>query len=96
VDDRVLLRDLRAAIQETDGQGAEAQARAIYAVLARHGATEADVRRLLGRARERRRTELSALHLHLDRLIGEREEAEATAEAVDRFLREFGRPDPES
>jgi hypothetical protein len=90
VDDRALLRDLTAAIRETEGHGAQAQAAAIFAVLARHGATEADVRRLLGRARDRRGAELRALRSKLDVLIEEREDAEATADAVDRFLREHG------
>jgi hypothetical protein len=91
MDDRALLRDLKTAIQQSDGQGADAQARAIFAVLAQHGATEADVRRLLGRARDRRRSELTSLQQHLDLLIEEREEAEATATAADRFLRDLRR-----
>jgi len=88
VDDRALLRDLQAALQSTEGQGAEAQAGAISAVLAQHGATVADIYRLRGRATTRRRNELSSLRLHLDGLIAQREVATATAEAVDRFLRQ--------
>ncbi len=87
MDDRALLRDLQAALHETEGQGAEAQAAAIGRVLAQHGATVADIYRLRGRARSRRQTELSALHQRLDGLIEQREIARATAEAVDRFLR---------
>ncbi len=86
VDYRALLRDLKTAMQETEGRGAQAQADAIEAVLARHGATEADVRRLLGWARGGRRAELRTLRSKLDVLIEGRE----TADAVDRFLREHG------
>jgi hypothetical protein len=87
LDDRALLRDLKTAIESTEGQGAQAQAAAIGSVLARHGATEADVRRLLDRARSRRRTELAALQQRIDGIIEHREVDAATADAVDRFFR---------
>ena len=91
MDDRALLKDLRLAIQGTEGQGAEVQAAEISAVLARYGATVADVQRLLGWARQRRRTELRSLRSRIDAIIENRENHEidaATADAVDRYLRE--------
>jgi len=91
VDDRALLKDLRLAIQGTEGKGAEVQAAEISAVLARYGATVADVQRLLGWARQRRRTELRSLRSRIDAIIENRENHEidaATADAVDRYVRE--------
>lgn len=93
VDDRALLRDLKEAIQSTDGQGAAAQARAIEEVLRRHGASAADVQRLLGVAKRRRHAEISGLQQRIDGLIESRANQEvdqATADAVDRFLRGLG------
>jgi hypothetical protein len=87
MDDRALLRDLKNAIQSTEGQGATAQAAAISEVLARHGATVADVQRLLGWARTRRKNELVGLQQRISGIIEHREIDEATAAAVDRFLR---------
>ena len=87
MDDRALLRDLKSAIQSTEGQGAAAQGAAIEGVLQKHGATVADVRRLLGWARTRRQRELTGLSQRLDALIEHREIDAATAAAVDHFLR---------
>ena len=87
MDDRALLRDLKAAIDRTEGQSPAAREDAVGAVLREHGATEADVGRLLGRARQQHRRELSGLARRLDGLIGQREEMESTVEAVERFLR---------
>lgn len=87
MDDRALLRDLTNAIQSTEGQDATVQAGAISEVLARHGATVADVQRLLGWARSRRKNELAGLRRRLAGIIEHREVDEATAAAVDRFLR---------
>jgi len=92
VDDRELLRELQVAIQKTEGEGAEAQAAAISAVLSHHGATVADIRRLLGWANQGRRNELSSLQRRLDALIEHREVDAATADAVDRFLRRQRQP----
>ena len=93
VDDRALLRDLTTAIQSTDGEGQAAQAAAIDAVLARHGASVADIHRLLGWANKRRRDELNSLQRRIGGIIEHRENREidaATADAVDRFLRRSG------
>lgn len=95
MDDRALLRDLKTAIQSTEGRGAEAQSAEINAVLARHGATVADVQRLLNWAKQRRRNELRSLRQRLDGIIVHRENEEidvATAEAVDHFLRQRSGP----
>jgi ParB-like chromosome segregation protein Spo0J len=88
MDDRALLRDLKAAMDRTEDLTAAERAEAIEAVLQEHGATTADVGRLLGRARRQHRRELSGLAQRLDGLIEQREEMESTAEAVERFLRE--------
>jgi hypothetical protein len=87
VDDRQLLRDLQAAQERTAHESRAEQAAAIEAVLARHGATMADVQRLLTAARRRRNNELSRFQGGLAGLIEEREAESATADAVDRFLR---------
>jgi hypothetical protein len=87
MDDRALLRDLKAAMERTAGESAAGRAEAIQSVLDAHGATAEDVARLLHRARSRRRAELSALTERLDSLISRREETKATVEAVERFLR---------
>ena len=87
MDDRALLRDLKAAIDRTEGQPLAARSEAVGAVLREHGATLADVGRLLSRARRQHRTELSGLARRLDGLIGQREEMESTVAAVERFLR---------
>ncbi len=95
MDDRALLRDLKTAIRSTEGQGAEAQSQAIDAVLTQHGASVADIQRLLGLANRRRHTELLSLQRRIGGLIEHRENLEidtATADAVDRFLRERKRP----
>jgi hypothetical protein len=95
VDDRALLRELKLAIQSTDGRSAEAQAQAIDAVLRRYGASVADIHRLLGWANKRRRAELTSLQRRIDGLIETRENHEidqATADAVDLFLRGRGGP----
>ncbi len=101
VDYRALLRDLTIAYRATEGLGAAAQAAAINAVLAKHNATADDVQYLRARARSRRRVELDGLSRRLGAVIEHREqeheEDEATAEAVDRFLRGLGGapPNPE-
>ena len=87
MDDRQLLRDLQAAVERTRGRGRAEEAAAIEAVLAQHGATPADVQRLLHTARSRRNTEISRLQSGLSDLIAEREIESETADAVDRFLR---------
>jgi hypothetical protein len=90
VDDRQLLRDLQAAVERSRARGRAEEAAAIEAVLAQHGATLADVQRLLRAARTRRDTELSRLQGGLSDLIAEREAESETADAVDRFLRGRG------
>lgn len=90
VDDRQLLRDLQAAVERTRGRGRAEEAAAIEAVLAQHGATPADVQRLLRAARSGRDSEISRLQSGLSDLIAERETASETADAVDRFLRGHG------
>lgn len=87
MNDKELLRDLQVALEQTAGQGHAAQAKAIEAVLARHGATLSDIQRLLLAARRRRYAEIARLHARLDGLIAEREVAQETADAADRFLR---------
>lgn len=93
MDDRALLRDLRQAVQQTESQGKDAQAAAIFAVLKQHGATTADVQRLLGWARSRRSRELGGLQARLNSMIESQSAAEETAAAVDRFLRERNLPE---
>jgi len=92
VDDRALLRDLTNAIRSTEGQGAAAQAAAIEHVLNQHGANLTDVQRLLGWARTRRQRELTGLTQRLGGVIEQREIDAATADAVDRFLRDRNIP----
>lgn len=87
MDDRALLRDLRAAIERTEGQDTAARNAAVQAVLREHGATTADVARLLRRARQQHRNELQGLALRLGGLISAREEMEETSAAVEEFLR---------
>lgn len=87
VDDRALLKDLQQAIKATEGQSSEAQMAAINAVLERHGATAADVHRLLHAANRRRRTELQSLQQRIGGIIEHLEIDVATADAVDAFLR---------
>lgn len=87
MDDRALLRDLKTALEQSEGQSAVNRAEAIQTVLDAYGATVNDVARLLHRARRRRKTELSGLAQRLDGLITHREEMEETVEAVERFLR---------
>jgi hypothetical protein len=89
VDDRALLRDLRAALERTEGSGAAERQRAIQDVLDAHGATADDVARLLRRARTQHRSQLQGLSSRLEDLIALREEEQATAEAVERFLRDL-------
>jgi|HubBroStandDraft_4_1064222.scaffolds.fasta_scaffold1752194_1 hypothetical protein len=87
VDDRALLRDLRAAIEESEGAGAEARQEAIRAVMQRHGATLDDVARLLHRARSQHQSQLRGLASRLEGLIARREEDASTVHAVEEFLR---------
>lgn len=87
MDDRQLLRDLQAAVERTRGQGRAEEAAAIQEVLTQHGASMADVQRLLRAARSRRNNELARLQGGLSGLIAERAVESETADAVDRFLR---------
>ena len=91
IDDATLLRELRRALDSVTGQGAEAQAAALRGVLARYNATLDDVTRAVRRVKERHRRELAGLTQRLARLAEQREEDEATADAVDAFLRGLGR-----
>lgn len=87
-DEDALLRELRHTLEESAGLPPETLAIALRAVLARHGATENDLARLLSRAaRQRRARELSGLARRLRQLADHRADAEATAAAVDAFLR---------
>ena len=90
MDDRLLVRDLWLALDAVSGQGADAQAKAIREVLDKHGATMNDVARIVGRIRQRRRSELGGLASRLDALAERRADAEETAAAVDAFLRTHG------
>ena len=87
VDDRALLRDLRAAIESTEGAPAEARQEAIRAAMNQHGATLEDVARLLQRARSQHRTQIRGLASRLEDLIARKEEGESTVQAVEEFLR---------
>ena len=91
IDDATLLRELRRALELAAGGGQAAQAAALREVLARYGATVEDVTRAVGRVKQRHAQELSGLTQRLARLANEREEAAATADAVDTFLRSLGR-----
>lgn len=91
IDDTTLLRELRRALEAAAGGGAEEQAAALREVLARYRATVDDVVRAVRRARERHQRELGGLTRRLARLADQREEDQATAEAVDTFLRSLGR-----
>lgn len=87
INQRLFLRDLQEALQKTEGQGSAARHQAIQAVMSKHGATADDVARLLGRARQQQRRELSGLASRLTGLIARREEMESTVAAVEEFLR---------
>jgi hypothetical protein len=87
-DEAALLRELRHTLEESAGLSHEALAEALRAVLTRYGASEADLSRLLSRAaRQRRARELSGLAHRLEQVAEQREDAQATAQAVDLFLR---------
>ena len=88
ITDAQLLRELRRALDEVADQGIDAQARAIEATLRRLNATMPDVVRALNRVRERRRHELAGLAERIGALAESQSEAEETADAVDRFLRQ--------
>jgi DNA-binding transcriptional regulator YbjK len=91
-DEAALLRDLRRTLEESAGLSQEALAAALRDVLSRHGATQDDLSRLLSRAaRQRRARELSGLAQRLEQVADQREDALATAEAADTFLRSLGR-----
>lgn len=87
ISDTQLLRELRRALDAVAGEGADAQARALEETMQRLDATMPDVVRALNSVRERRRTEIARLAGRIDALASGFEEAEETAEAVDRFLR---------
>jgi hypothetical protein len=87
IDDRALLRDLRSAIESTEGSSAETRQDAIRAVMQQHGATLDDVARLLQRARSQHRSQIRGLASRLSDLIARREEDELTVRAVEEFLR---------
>jgi len=90
ISDTQLLRELRRALDAVAGQGTDAQARALEETMQRYNATMPDVVRALNGVRQRRRHELARLAGRIDALASGYEEAEETAEAVDRFLREMG------
>ena len=87
VDDRALLRDLKAAMERTEGSPTPDRQDAIRGVLEEHGATLADLSRLLQRARSQHRVQLRGLSSRLGDLIARREEDESTVAAVEEFLR---------
>lgn len=87
ISDTQLLRELRRALDAVAGQGTDAQARALEETMLRYNATMPDVMRALNRVRERRRQELARLAGRIDALASGYEDAEETAESVDRFLR---------
>lgn len=87
MDDRALLRDLKAAIERTEGHNVSERNEAVHAVLRDHGATTDDVARLLRRARQQHRVELRGLARRIDQLIMTREDMVKTVEAVERYLR---------
>ena len=91
IDDSTLLRELRRALDTVAGEGPDAQSAALREVLARHNATVDDVARAVGRVKERHRRELSGLARRIGQLADQRAEDEATAGAVDDFLRSLGR-----
>lgn len=85
-DGELLLR-LRRALDAVAADGPTAQAKALEETLRQHDATMADVARALGEVRRRRFQEIAGLAGRLDRLAGAQEDAAATADAVDRYLR---------
>ena len=87
VDDRALLRDLKAALERTEGTDASVREDAIRAVMHEHGATLDDLARLLYRARSQHRRQLQGLASRLETLINRREEDASTVAAVEDFLR---------
>ena len=87
ISDTQLLRELRRALDAVSGEGTEAQARALEETMRRHNATMPDVVRALNGVRERRRQELARLAGRIDAIATGHEDAEETADAVDRFLR---------
>jgi hypothetical protein len=91
VDDATLLRELRRALDSVAGQGQDAQAEALRGVLARLNATLDDVVRAVGRVKQRHARELSGLAQRLSALADQRAEDAETADAVDSWLRAFGR-----
>jgi hypothetical protein len=90
ISDAQLLRELRRALDAVAGQGTGAQARALEETMRRYNATMPDVLRALNAVRDRRRRELARLAGRIEALATGYEEAEQTADAVDRFLRGLG------
>lgn len=90
ISDTQLLRELRRALDAAADGGTEAQAKALEEALGRLGATMADVARALNAVKERRRRELSGLARRIGALAERQADAEETADAVDRFLRDLG------
>jgi hypothetical protein len=89
ISDAQLLRELRRALDAVAGQGTDAQARALEETLERYNATVPDVVRALGAVRERRRREIAGFADRIGALAERYAEAEETADAVDRFLRDL-------
>lgn len=87
VDDRALLRDLKAALERTEGADSTVRQNEIRAVMREHGATLDDLARLLHRARSQHRSQLQGLASRLGNLIARREEDQSTVAAVEAFLR---------
>ncbi len=90
ISDTQLLRELRRALDDVSDDGTEAQSRALEETLRRFDATMADVARALNAVKERRRRELVGLAQRIGALAERHADAEETADAVDRFLRDLG------
>jgi hypothetical protein len=91
IDEAGLLREVRRGLEAVAGQGQEAQAAAVRAVLDRYGASFDDLARAVARVKQRHARELAGLSRRIERLAEQREDAAATADAVDAFVRSLGR-----
>jgi hypothetical protein len=91
IDEAALLRDVRRVLEQFSTLNQVALAEKIREVLARHGASQDDLSRLLSQAaRQRRRGELSSLAGSIGKLAEQREDETDTSTAVDAFLRSRG------
>jgi hypothetical protein len=91
-DEAALLRDVRRVLEQFATLNQEALAERVREVLARHGASQDDLSRLLSQAaRQRRSGELASLAGHIGQLAEHREDQSETSASVDAFLRSLDR-----